>query len=298
MAGEITYDEFLAVDIRIGTVIEARPFPEARKPAIILMVDFGRDRRQKVLSADHSPLPPEQLVEEVVAFYFPRQIGPVARNGRQAGEWPNYSKVPAFPLRKRLISGHAWPSAWEWGFQMKLLISTALALGLLGVLPSAAMATSCYDLWYARNAIYDDNGYCFSTELAQDTFDNSDCWTKHPHFEEGAEANQRHHLPRAAARLPRELDIFGQLQPVEQRAVAGLDHADEELQHRPLAVGRQRGDGCVDAAGLSRRQHLEEVPALVGGVEQALAAVGGAGLLLDIAVVDQLAAARGRGSAW
>jgi hypothetical protein len=65
---------------------------------------------------------------------------------------------------------------------MKLVISTALALGLLGVLPSAAMATSCYDLWYARNAIYDDNGYCFSTELAQDTFDNSDCWTKHPHF--------------------------------------------------------------------------------------------------------------------
>jgi hypothetical protein len=64
---------------------------------------------------------------------------------------------------------------------MKLIISAALALGLVA-LPTAAMATSCYDLWYARNAIYDENGYCFSSELGRETFDNSDCWTKHPHF--------------------------------------------------------------------------------------------------------------------
>jgi len=44
------------------------------------------------------------------------------------------------------------------------------------------MAASCYDLWYARNQIYDDNGYCFSTELGMETFDNSDCWTTHPHL--------------------------------------------------------------------------------------------------------------------
>ena len=42
-----------------------------------------------------------------------------------------------------------------------------------------AMAASCYDLWYARNAIYNDTGFCFSTRLGRETFDNGDCWTKH-----------------------------------------------------------------------------------------------------------------------
>lgn len=71
---------------------------------------------------------------------------------------------------------------------MKLIAIAAIAAGSLVVLPSAAMAASCYDLWYARNAIYDDNGYCFSTELGQETFDNSDCWTKHPHLSKKEQA--------------------------------------------------------------------------------------------------------------
>jgi hypothetical protein len=45
-----------------------------------------------------------------------------------------------------------------------------------------AMAASCYDLWYERNAIYDQNGFCFSSALGQQTFDNSDCWTKNVQF--------------------------------------------------------------------------------------------------------------------
>ncbi|KAB2853834.1 MAG: YARHG domain-containing protein [Sphingopyxis terrae] len=55
-----------------------------------------------------------------------------------------------------------------------------MAIGL--TLPGAALAAqpSCYDLWYARNAIYDAKGYCFKTDLAQDVFDNSDCWTSSP----------------------------------------------------------------------------------------------------------------------
>jgi hypothetical protein len=43
-----------------------------------------------------------------------------------------------------------------------------------------ALAQSCYDLWYERNEIYDRNGYCFSTRMGRQTFDNSDCWTSSP----------------------------------------------------------------------------------------------------------------------
>ena len=65
---------------------------------------------------------------------------------------------------------------------MKLIATAALAAAALVALPSAAMAASCYDLWYARNEIYYENGYCFATDLAISTFGNDDCYTKHPHF--------------------------------------------------------------------------------------------------------------------
>ena len=65
---------------------------------------------------------------------------------------------------------------------MKLFATAAIAAVTLVALPSAAMAASCYDLWYARNEIYYENGYCFVTDLAIDTFGNDDCYTKHPRF--------------------------------------------------------------------------------------------------------------------
>ena len=46
-----TPDEFFAIDMRVGTVVHAEPFPEARKPSIKLVIDFGGDIGQKQSSA-------------------------------------------------------------------------------------------------------------------------------------------------------------------------------------------------------------------------------------------------------
>jgi hypothetical protein len=64
----------------------------------------------------------------------------------------------------------------------RLLVAAVTTLAL--IVPGVAMAAkpSCYDLWYARNAIYDENGYCFKSDLGKETFDNSDCWTSKPKF--------------------------------------------------------------------------------------------------------------------
>ncbi|WP_194953269.1 tRNA-binding protein [Sphingopyxis solisilvae] len=79
-AGEvITFDDFLRVDIRIGTIVEAEPFPEARKPAFKLKIDFGPAIGVKKSSAqivDRYAL--EELVGRQVAAVInlpPRQIG-------------------------------------------------------------------------------------------------------------------------------------------------------------------------------------------------------------------------------
>jgi len=79
-AETIGFDQFLAVDIRVGTIVEALPFPEARKPAYRLLIDFGPVIGRKRSSAqitEHYTLAelPGMQVAAVVNFP-PRQIGP------------------------------------------------------------------------------------------------------------------------------------------------------------------------------------------------------------------------------
>jgi len=81
MSAPITYDDFARVDIRAGRITRAEPFPEARKPAIKLWVDFGGELGVKRSSAQIAALySPETLIGRMVLAvvnFPPRQIGPV-----------------------------------------------------------------------------------------------------------------------------------------------------------------------------------------------------------------------------
>ncbi len=78
-APEIDFDQFLAVDVRIGRIVAAEPFPEARKPAYRLTIDFGPVIGSKKSSAQITAnYTPEGLVGRLVAAVVnlpPRQIG-------------------------------------------------------------------------------------------------------------------------------------------------------------------------------------------------------------------------------
>lgn len=80
MSDEITFDDFLRVDMRVGRIVEVEDFPEARNPAWKLRVDFGDDIGVKRSSAQITNYTRDELLGRLVVGvvnFPPRQIGPV-----------------------------------------------------------------------------------------------------------------------------------------------------------------------------------------------------------------------------
>jgi tRNA-binding protein len=80
VSADLAWDEFMRVDMRVGRIVEVEDFPEARKPAWKLRVDFGADVGMRRSSAQITNYAREELVGRLVIAvvnFPPKQIGPV-----------------------------------------------------------------------------------------------------------------------------------------------------------------------------------------------------------------------------
>ena len=109
MADQITFDDFLKVDIRAGTILEAEVFPEARKPAYKMKIDFGPEIGVKKTSAQITEhYEPEALIgRQVMAVvnFPPRQIGPVMSEVLTLGAHDDAQKVVLLGLDHPVPNG-------------------------------------------------------------------------------------------------------------------------------------------------------------------------------------------------
>lgn len=104
-----TIEDFAALDLRVGTIIDASPFPEARKPAIRLVIDFGPElgRRQSSAQLTRYYAPPELVGRQVVAVvnFPPRRIAGFMSEVLVLGAVPTEGDVVLLALDQAVPNG-------------------------------------------------------------------------------------------------------------------------------------------------------------------------------------------------